>query len=134
MRTHYNVGFIFLNLWNQLELLFRVQGNLRGNYRLSNYSMGGYKDHVKKAIKNLLHKNIDVHSRRLISKFPGDAVKCIYKLQYICENKTFADRCRYNRLFQQVTHKGGGLEMSYIKIFQNAQDLSVSVGYNYTEY
>ena len=27
-------------------------------------------DYAKKAIRNLLHDNIDVHSRRLISEFP----------------------------------------------------------------
>ena len=35
------------------------------------------KDYVKKEIRNLLHANIDVHSRRLISEFPVDGVKCI---------------------------------------------------------
>ena len=34
-------------------------------------------DYAKKAIKNLLHTNIDVHSRRLIVEFPKDGVKCI---------------------------------------------------------
>ena len=35
--------------------------------------------------------------------------------------------------FQQVTHKGGEYAINYIKIFQNAQVLSVSVGDNYLE-
>ena len=65
------------------------------------------KYHVKKTNINILHSNIDVHSRRLISEFPGDGVKCIPKLQYNCENMTFADKNRYDRLFQQVTHKRG---------------------------
>ena len=37
-------------------------------------------DYAKKAIRNLLHANIDVHSRRLIADFLGDGVKCIEKL------------------------------------------------------
>ena len=37
-------------------------------------------DYEKKAIRNLLHANIDVHSRRLISEFPKDGIKCIEKL------------------------------------------------------
>ena len=46
---------------------------------------------------------------------------------------TFSDKSRYNRLFQKVTHKLGESEMNYIKIFQNAQALSVSVGKIYSE-
>ena len=38
-------------------------------------------DYVNKTISNILHANIDVHSRRLISEFPGDGVKCISKTQ-----------------------------------------------------
>ena len=33
------------------------------------------RDYVKKAIRNLLHENIDVHSRRLIDEFPVYEVK-----------------------------------------------------------
>ena len=46
----------------------------------------------------------------------------------------FSDKSRNDRIFQQVTHKGGDSAMNYIKIFQNAQDLSVSVGNTYSEY
>ena len=46
---------------------------------------------------------------------------------------TFADKSRYDRTFQQVTHKGGASTINYIKRFQNAQDLSVSVGKSYYE-
>ena len=67
-------------------------------------------DYAKKAIRNLFHENIDVHSRRLISEFPKDGFKCIEKLQSRCENMTFADKSRYDRTFQQVTHKGGNLQ------------------------
>ena len=38
-------------------------------------------DYAKKAIRNLLHANIDVHSRRLIAELPKDEIKCIEKLQ-----------------------------------------------------
>ena len=61
----------------------------------------------QKAIRNLLHANIDVHSRRFISEFPKDGIKCIEKLQSYCANMTFADKSRYGRTFQQVTHKVG---------------------------
>ena len=72
--------------------------------------MGGYdviEDYAKKAIRNLLHYNIDVHIRRLISEFLKDGIKCIEKLQSHCANMTFVDKSRYGRTFQQVTHKGG---------------------------
>ena len=46
---------------------------------------------------------------------------------------TFSDKSRYDRTFQQVTHKGGGSAINYIKRFQNAQYLSISVGNSYSE-
>ena len=72
-----------------------------------------------------MHKNIDLYSRRLIDELPGDGIKCIEKLQSHCENVNFADKSRYDRTFQQVTHKRGKYAMNYIKMFQNAQALSV---------
>ena len=46
---------------------------------------------------------------------------------------TFADKSRYDRTFHQVTHKVGESAINYIKRFQNAQALSVSVGNRYAE-
>ena len=89
---------------------------------------GDIKEHVNKAIRNLLHANIDVHSIRLISEFPVDGVKCISKLQYHCANMTFADKISYDSPFQQVSHKRGESATNYIKIFQNTQLFSVSAG------
>ena len=64
-------------------------------------------DYAKKAIRNILHKNIDLNSRRLIAEFPKDGIKCIEKLQSYSANMNFADKSRYDRTFQQATHKGG---------------------------
>ena len=89
-------------------------------------------DYAKKAIRNILHANIDVHSRRLIADFPKYGIKCIEKLQSHCANITFANKSRYDRNFQQVTHKGGGSAINYIKRFQNAHALSFSVGNRYS--
>ena len=72
------------------------------------------KDYEKHAIRKLLHINSDVHSRRLIAEFPKDGIKCIEKLQSHCANMTFADKSRYNRTFQQATHKGGECAINYI--------------------
>ena len=38
---------------------------------------GNIEYYSKKAIKNIFHTNIDVHSRRLISEFPMDVIQCI---------------------------------------------------------
>ena len=65
------------------------------------------KEYAKMAIRNLLHVNSCVHNRRLISEFPEDGIKYMEKLQSHCANMTFADKSRYDRTFQQVTHKGG---------------------------
>ena len=85
------------------------------------------------AIRNLLHENTCVLSRRLIAEFPENGKKCMEKLQSYCENMTFADKSRYDRIFQQVTHKGGESAINYIKRFQNAQALSVSLGNSYSK-
>ena len=49
-------------------------------------------DHIKdleKSIRNILHANIDVHSRKVVSEFSGDGVKCIATLQSQCANINF---------------------------------------------
>ena len=45
----------------------------------------------------------------------------------------FADKIRYDRHFQQDTHKGEESAMNYINGFQNAQALSFSVVNSYYE-
>ena len=68
---------------------------------------------VKNKIRNLLHANIEVHRRSLISELPGDGVKLIAKLQPHCGNMTFADKSRYDRIYHQVTQKVGEYAMNY---------------------
>ena len=63
-----------------------------------------------------------------------NGIRCTGKLQSHCANMTFADKSRHDRTFQQVTHKGEESTMNYIKIFQNAHVLSISVGNFYSEY
>ena len=94
---------------------------------------GDIEDDAKKAIRNLLHANIDVHIRRLIAEFPMDGIKCIEKLKSHCANITFDDKSRCDKTFQQVTHKGGEFAINYIKIFHNANALSISVEISYSE-
>ena len=57
-----------------------------------------------------------------------------FKIQSHCANINFSEKIRYDRNLQKVTHKGGYLAMNYLKIFQNSQALSVSVGNSYYEY
>ena len=80
---------------------------MQSTSRLSKIGWGNIDFFSKKAIRNILHANIDVHSRRLISEFPGDEIKLIEKLQSHCANMTFFDKSKYDRTFQKVTHKGG---------------------------
>ena len=87
----------------------------------------------KKAIRNILHEKIDVQSRRLIAELPKDGIKCIDKLQSYCANMKISDKSRYDRIFKQVTHKGGESAIIYIKGFQNTHVLTVSVGNIYYE-
>ena len=70
--------------------------------------------YAKKAIRNILHANIDVHSKRFIAEFPKYGIKCIEKLQSNCANMTFADKIRYDRTFQQVKHKGGESAINHL--------------------
>ena len=96
----------FLTFIDSLNMVFSQYGEtyevLRDYPKLEG---GNIKDHAKMAIRNLLHANSCVHSRRLIAEFPYDGIKCIQKLQSHCANMTFADKSRYDRTFQQVTHK-----------------------------
>ena len=57
-------------------------------------------DFTKKAIRDILHENIDLHSRRLIADFPMDGIKYMEKFQSHCVNMTFAHKSRYDRTFQ----------------------------------
>ena len=114
----------FLTFVESLEMIF-------SQYKdtcevLLNYpKKGGWniKEFSKKAIMNILHANIDVRSRRLTTEFPGNGMKFIEKLQSHFANMNFSDKSIYDRIFQQVVHKGGESEINYIKIFQNAQVL-----------
>ena len=46
---------------------------------------------------------------------------------------TFSEKNRYDRTFQQVTHKVGKYALNYIKWSQNAHALSISIWNSYSE-
>ena len=75
-------------------------------------------DYTKKAIRNLLHGNIDVNSRRLIAEFPKDGVKCIEKLQSHCANMTFADKNIYEKLSNRLHIKEGNPQSIFCCVHQ----------------
>ena len=83
----------FLTFIESLEMIF---SRYKENCEVLLYykTIGGedIKDYVRKEIMNLLHANIDVHSRRLISKLPVYGVKCTSKLQSNCANMTFSEK------------------------------------------
>ena len=71
-----------------------------------------------------MHAGIDVHRRRLIAEFPAYGIECIEKLQSNCANMTFSDKSRYDRIFQQVKHKGGESTTNYIiLLFLTKEDM-----------
>ena len=71
---------------------------------------GNIKEFAKKAIRNIVHANIDVHSRRIISEFPLYGMKYIEKLQSHCANMTFAGNSRHDRTFNKSHIKEGNLQ------------------------
>ena len=80
----------FLTFVESLEMIFS-QYKETFEVLLDDPKLGGenIKLFTKKAIRNLLHDNIDVHSRRLITEFPGDGMECIEKLLSHCANMNF---------------------------------------------
>ena len=80
----------FLTFVESLEMIF-YQYKETCEVLLNYSKIGGEKirEFSKKAIRNLLRANIDMHSRRLISEFPGDRIKCIEKLLSHCANMIF---------------------------------------------
>ena len=62
-----------------------------------------------------MHANIDVHSRKMIAKFPKDGIKCIEKLQSHCEKMAFADKSRYDRTFKKSHIKEGNPKLITLK-------------------
>ena len=67
-------------------------------------------DYTKKVIRNILHANIDIHSRRLIAEFPMDGIKYIEKLKSNCANMTFSENVDMTGLFNRSHIKEGDLQ------------------------
>ena len=73
----------FLTFVESLEMIFSLYTETC-EVLLDYPKIGGddvIENYAKNAIRNLLHANIDVHSRILIAEFPRDGIKCIEKLQ-----------------------------------------------------
>ena len=88
----------FLTFMESLEMIF-PRYKETSEVLLYYPKIGGEenRDFVKKVIRNLLHANINAHSKRLIAELPGDGVKCISKLHSHCANINFSRKSRYGR-------------------------------------
>ena len=83
----------FLIIIESLEIIFSQYKKTCEVFLVFPKIGGEYiKYYVKNAMSNLLHANIDIHSRKLIDEFSGDGVKFIPKLQSHCANKTFSEK------------------------------------------
>ena len=83
----------FLIFLEPLEMIFsQYKENCEVLLDYPNIGGEDVKYFVKKSIKNILNANIGVHIRRLISRFPGDGVKYISKLQSHCAKMTFSGK------------------------------------------
>ena len=90
-------------------------------------------DYSKNPTWNLLNTYIDAHLQILIEECRRDGVNDISRLKSQCANTAFSDQIIYNRMFQQVIHKGFNRGKQLGKIFQNDKALEISVGNSYTE-
>ena len=66
----------------------------------------GLPDDAKTTTWKILHAYIYTHSQRLIDEYPGDGVQAITRFQSQCENMTFDNQIRSNKVFQKLIHKG----------------------------
>ena len=76
----------FLTFIELLEMIFS-QYSENCEVLLDDTKIGGddvIEYYAKKYIRNLLHANIDVHSRRLIAEFSKDGIQRIERLQSHC--------------------------------------------------
>ena len=72
----------FLTFVESLEMIFsQFTENFEVILVSTKIRVDDIEDYTKKSIRNILHSNIDVHSRRLIVEFPKDEIKCIEKFQ-----------------------------------------------------
>ena len=92
-----------------------------------------FPDYAKKAAWKLLNAYIDAHSQSLIDEYPENGGQAISILQSKWASMTFVEQSRYNKLYQQVIHKGGESAINYIKIFHNAKALVISERTSYYE-
>ena len=102
----------FFTFVESLEMIF-YQYKEACEVRLYYPETGGenLKEFTRKAIRNILHANIDVHSRRSIAEFPGYGIKFIETLQSHCANMTFADKVDMTGIFNRSHIKEGNPQL-----------------------
>ena len=77
----------FLTFVESLEMIFS-QYTETCEVLIDYPKIGGedIKDFSKKAIRNILHANIDIHGRRLFAEFPGYGIKCVEIAITLCKH------------------------------------------------
>ena len=68
-----------------------------------------------------------MHSQRLIAELPGDGINILKNCDHIVQTWLLLTKVGV------ALYKGGEFAMNYIKRFQNAHNLSISVGSYYSE-
>ena len=100
----------FLTFAESLEIIFsQYTETCEAMIDYSKIGGGDIEDYAKKSIGNILHENIDVHIRRLISGFPMDRINCIEKFQSHCVNIAFAEKGDMTGLCNRSHIKEGNL-------------------------
>ena len=72
-------------------------------------------NYAKKAIRNILHANIDVHSRRFIAEFPIYGIKCIGNCNNIVQTWLFLKKVDMIGLFNRSHIKFGNMQWITLK-------------------
>ena len=91
----------FLSFMNSLPILFSPISELY--MLLMDYPSTRGEElpyYSKKSTWDLLYAYIDSHSKILVDECPGNGVQDISRFKYQCANMTFAEKNRYNRMFQ----------------------------------
>ena len=75
-------------------------------------------DFAKKAMGNILHANIDVHSRRLIAEFPRDGINSLRNCNHIVQTLLLLIKLDMTGPFNKSYRKEGNLQSTTSRYFR----------------
>ena len=67
-------------------------------------------DYAKNSIRNLLHANIDAHSRRLIAELPMERKNALKNCNHIVQTRLFLTKVDMTGLFKRSHMKEGNMQ------------------------